>query len=95
MSAGGAAAAAAYHQISNAVKACGTLVTVGPIEFTAILGKMEDPLVVWAMGGLFTKHYRYLTTYRGLAFYCKSETPLQLPLDAEVIAANKMLIPDL
>jgi hypothetical protein len=95
VSSAGTAAAAHHHQVSNAIKACGTLVTVEPLEFSAILTKVREPLVVWSEGGLFTKHHKYLTTYRGLTFYCKSATPLQLPADAEIIAANKISMPDL
>ena len=84
-----------HHQMLNAVKACGTLVTVGPIEFMAILGRTDSPLVVWAQGGVFRKHYKYVTSYRGLAFYCKSETPLEMPFEAEMIAANKISMPDI
>ena len=81
--------------VTNAIKACGTIVTVGPLEFSLILDKTEDPLVVWSEGGLFRKHFKYLTHYRGLAFYCKSPTPLEIPRGAEIIAARKMAIPDL
>lgn len=89
------AAAAHHHMVSNAIKACGTVITVGPFEFLTILAKTDDPLVVCSEGGLFTKHFKYLTSYRGLAFYCKSPAPLEIPRGAEVIAAHKIAIPDL
>ena len=37
-----------------------------------IVGRVPDPLVVVATGGLFTKNYQYLMGYKGLAFYTKS-----------------------
>lgn len=95
MSAATTAAVVHHNYVANAIKACGTLVTVGPNEFMAILAKMDDPLVVWAEGGLFARHFRYLTSYRGLAFYCRSRTQLQIPAGAELIAAGKISMPDL
>ncbi|MBN1641635.1 MAG: hypothetical protein JXA09_10400 [Anaerolineae bacterium] len=96
MSGGATTAAMVYrHQALNAIKACGTLVTVGPIEFMAIVGRTDNPFVIWSQGGWINKHFKYLTNYRGLAFYCKSPTPLEMPIEAEMVAANKITIPDL
>ncbi len=95
MIAGNAAVAAHRANIANAIKACGVIVSVTPFEFVNILARMEDPLIVGATGGLFSAHYKYLTTYRGLTFYCKSSTPLDVPMGAEIVEANKISIPDL
>jgi hypothetical protein len=89
MAAGAAAAAA----IARAIKASGVLVRLDPVEFLKILGRVPDPLVVAATGGVFTKNYQYLVGYKGLAFYTKSAEPLQLPASAEVIAAKSIWIP--
>jgi hypothetical protein len=89
--AGGAAAAAAA--IAQAIKASGVLVRVEPSEFLKILRKASDPLIVAATGGLFSKNYQYLMGYKGLAFYTKSPDPLSLPVNADVIAANRIWIP--
>jgi hypothetical protein len=89
MAAGGAAAAA----IAQAIKASGVLVSVEPAEFLKIAGRVPEPLVVTAKGGLFTKNYRYLVGYKGLAFYTKSNEPLPLPAGAEAIAAKRIWIP--
>ena len=90
MAAGAAAAAA----IALAIKASGVLVRLDPAEFMKIVGRLQDPLVVVATGGLFTKNYQYLMSYKGLAFYTKSTEPLQLPATAEVIAAKSIWIPN-
>ncbi len=92
MSAAGAAAAAA---IANAIKASGVVVNLAPEEFAAILRRTERPLVVTAEGGFFSKHYKYLTSYKGLAFYTKARAPLLLPADAEVVRAKGISIPQL
>ena len=86
----GAAAAAA---IAQAVKASGVVVRLDPAEFMRIVGRVPDPLLVIAEGGLFMTNYQYLMGYKGLAFYTKSAEPLQLPATAEVIAARSIWIP--
>jgi hypothetical protein len=94
MAAGGAGAAAAAAAIAQAIKASGVLVRLDPVEFMKIVGRLQDPLVVVATGGLFTKNYQYLMGYKGLAFYTKSAEPLQLPATAEVIAAKSIWTPN-
>ena len=90
---GAAAGAAAAAAIANAIKASGVLVSVTPEDFSAILRRTDNPLVVTAQGGFFTTHYKYLTSYKGLAFHTKSPTPLMLPVGAEVINAKGISIP--
>jgi len=88
----GAGAAAA---IANAIKASGVIVRVEREDFMAILHRSENPLVVVAgkpknfWGGGF----KYLTSYRGLAFFNKSNEPLNLPGEAEVVHAKSIWVP--
>jgi hypothetical protein len=96
MSAGGAAAgaAAAAAAVAQAIKASGVLVRVEPAEFLRIVQRQPGLLVVHATGGLFRTHYHYLTSYKGLAFFAKSPSPLTLPADCETIpAAGGIWIP--
>jgi hypothetical protein len=90
MAAGAAAAAAA---IAEAIKASGVLVRVAPGEFSKILSRTKDPLVVTAQGGVFSTNYQYLVSYKGLAFFTKSRTPVALPSGCEVVAAKGINIP--
>ncbi len=91
------AASTAAHmvQVANAIKAMGTVVRVEPEEFIKILRLQDEPLLVRSEGGMFSKSFRYLTTYRGLAFHCKSSTELTFPVRVQLIQAEKMSIPDL
>ena len=88
---GGAAGAAAA--IAQAIRASGAIVRVEPQDFELILRRMDRPLVVRAIGGLLTKYHQYLTSYKGLAFYTKSQTELMLPGSSEIIRAGKIWIP--
>jgi len=90
-----ASTAAATAAIANAVKACGTIVHVEPDEFVKILSFQKNPLIVQASGGFLTKSFKYLTSYKGLAFFCKSRTELPLPGESQRIRANRISIPDM
>lgn len=93
---GGAAAAAAA--LAQAIKASGVLVRVEPEDFLNIVLRMEEPLVVHAqasaLAGWLGGRERYLTSYKGLAFFAKSPIPIPLPEAAEVIEAGKIWVPD-
>jgi hypothetical protein len=91
--AGAGATAAAQEAIANAIKASGAIVSVETRDFEAILRKHETPLVVSAQGGVFTTKYYYLTSYKGLIFFTKTETPLLLPPKTELIHARKIWVP--
>jgi GGDEF domain-containing protein len=93
MAAGASAGAAAAAAIANANKASGVLVRLEPEEFAKILARAKDPLVVVAQGGFFSNKYQYLMSYKGLAFYCKADEPLQLPAGIEVVSAGSIWIP--
>ncbi len=88
-----AESAAVVAAIATAIKASGVLITVDPENFQRILNKTEKPLVIFKTGGLFSKNYQYLTSYKGFAFFTKSPSPLDLSLKVEVVQANKIWIP--
>jgi len=95
---GGAAAAAA---IANAIRASGVLVKMEVADFLNILAREERPTVVVAppqswtfrrLGAQMSK-YRYLTSWRGLAFWCETKELLDLPAGVDVIQARSIHIP--
>jgi hypothetical protein len=92
MSAGGAGTAAAAAAIA-AIKASGVIVRVEPEEFVGILKRQPGALVVHATGGFFSTDYRYLTSYKGLAFYTKAREPLDLPPGTELVQAKGIWVP--
>ena len=93
MGAEAAAIAAAEATIANAIKASGVVVRVEPVDFARILGKADQPLVVYAQAGIFSTSHLYLVGYKGLAFFTKSSDQIVLPRGAEVIRAKKIWIP--
>ncbi len=85
------AAAAATVQ---AIRASGVVVFVQPGEFLGVLQRQQGPLVVRAaVSALFRTTHQYLTSCKGLAFYAKSPTPLELPPACEIVEASSICIP--
>jgi len=89
----GATAAAIHAATVQAVKASGVLVRVEPDAFVKILSQHRDALVVASVSGIWHKDYHYLTSYKGLAFYTKTSTELNLPGDVELVHARQIWMP--
>ena len=87
--------AAIHAAIANAIKATGVVVRLEPSEWLSILKRNDNAVVVVAQGGMFKKSFKYLTSYRGLAFFTKSDQALILPGRAEVITAKSISLPDM
>ncbi len=88
-----AAGSAAYAIMADAVKASGAIIRVEPSTFNQILKKADKPLIIYAEGGFLAAKHQYLTSYRGLTFFAKSNQLLNLPSSSEVIKAGKIWVP--
>ena len=88
-----AAGAAVAAAIANAIKASGVVVRVQPEDFANIVRRVENPLVIYNKGGFFSTKHRYLTSYKGFAFYTKTADQIDLPKSVEVIIAKNIWIP--
>ena len=86
-------AAAHAAALAQAIKASGTLVQLEPRDFGRIVQKQDAPLVVRARTGLFKSKWFYLTSYKGLAFFCHSPEPLSMSGRTEVIEARRIWAP--
>jgi hypothetical protein len=86
----GAAAAAA---IANAIKASGVVVRVENGDFLSIVQRTQRPLIVVSGKSFWSASFKYLTSYKGLAFYTKSRDPLHLPGDIELVSCKTIDIP--
>ena len=91
----GSGGAAAVHAYIEATKAVGAIVHVEPAVFQDLVSKADRPLVVHARGGIFKRADQYLMSWRGLVFFTKSETAVELSPRAELIEARKISIPEL
>jgi len=88
---GGAAAAAA---IAQATKASGAIVRMEPNDFLQIVGRADEPIVVMATSKVFGKiSYKYITSFKGLAFYTKSSSRLAFGSGVLMVSAKNIWIP--
>jgi hypothetical protein len=88
-----AAGAAGVAATIEAIRSSGVIVRVEPASFVDILARNPASLVVQATGGIISTNYQYLTSYKGLAFFTKSSTPLALPPSAEIVNSKAIYIP--
>jgi hypothetical protein len=77
----------------EATRASGVIVQVDWPAFLWVLERQQNPLVVHATGGFFRTSYKYLTSYKGLAFYAKLSEPQDLPPGTEVVHAKSIWVP--
>jgi hypothetical protein len=80
--------------VARATKASGVIVRVAPDEFLQLLARTDAPLVVVSQGGVFSKHFKYLMSYKGLAFFTKSNLQLSLPRGTDTVVAERIWIPE-
>ncbi|TET50619.1 MAG: hypothetical protein E3J64_08020 [Anaerolineales bacterium] len=91
MSAGSGAAAVAV--IAQAIKASGAIVNLDPEGLQEIIRRQDRPLIVFAVSRFPRMRYKYLTSYKGLAFYAESRQPLALSPLCEIVEAKRIWIP--
>jgi len=95
VSAAGAMGGSYAAMVLNAVQVFGTVVRVKPETFVRIVELPGAPLIVRSRGGFLSSSSRHLTSYKGLAFVCKTKEEIPLPAIAELIVAEKISVPDL
>lgn len=88
-----AAAAAAQAAINQAIKASGTLIRIEAEEFSRLIRNMDDGIVVEAETGIFSTSFKYLTSYKGLTFFTKSQVQISIPSKLEKIKARTIWMP--
>ncbi len=85
---------AVHAAIANAIKSSGVVVKMEPRDFMTIVNRAEDAGVVVGRGGVFRKHFQYLTSYKGLAFFTTSPTALVLGSRVDVVQARSLSVPE-
>lgn len=91
---GAAGAAAAQAAIQEAIKASGAIVKIEPNEFSNLISKMDDGIVIEkGDNGFFDSGYKYSTSYKGFIFYCKSKNQITILSKLEKIKAKRIWVP--
>lgn len=77
----------------DTLRATGMIVLVEPQEFVAVVAKMNKPMVILAEGAL-SMTFRYVTVYKDMIFFSKSEAPVSFANEVELIRARKIWLPE-
>ncbi len=94
MSGAAASGAAAQAAIQQAIKASGTLVKIEANDFSRLISKLDDALVIENVGkGLFNEFYRYCVSYKGFVFYCRTSQAISIPSRLEKINVKRIWLP--
>ena len=86
-------AAGAYAAIANAIKASGAIVKLKEEDFTKVISRAENPIIIISRGGFMKKDFDYLTAYKGFIFYVRTKNEMNLPGNPEIISAQQIWIP--
>ena len=74
----------------SALTSAGVITRLEPDAFAELASRQAAPLVVHAVGGLFTTKHKYMLGYKGLVFVTTSPNELPLPPAAELIEARSI-----
>jgi len=82
------------HQGNNqALKMNGVFIRLTPEDFQNMLNRNENLAVVISSVKFFGTTHTYVTSHKGLLFYCKGKEQLSVPSKHEIIHASSMSLP--
>ncbi len=79
--------------IQNALRVNGAFVRLSPEDFQNLLNRSEDLIVVTSKTGIFNNTYLFLTSYKGLIFYCKNKEQISIPSKHEKLHSESITLP--
>ncbi len=81
------------HAGQQATKMNGVFVKFQPEDFQNLLNRNEGLAVVTTSTSFFGTTFTYVTSYKGLVFYCKSKHQLSIASRHETIQAQSVSLP--
>jgi len=75
----------------NALKAIGPIVRLDSDAFNEILKDTDSPLIV--VSDCIWGGKKYLTSHKGLTFYCKTKLTIQVPANSKIISSASIYVP--
>lgn len=81
------------HAQHNALKMNGVFVKLERFDFQNLLNRNENLAVVVYQSNFFGTTFTYVTSHKGLAFFCKTKEPLSLPSKHEIFTAASIALP--
>jgi hypothetical protein len=81
------------HSAQQPVKMNGVFVRLAPEDFQNLLNRNEGLAVVTTSTTFFGTTFTYVTSYKGLVFYCKTKAQLSIASRHETIVAQAISLP--
>lgn len=81
------------HAQHNALKMNGVFVKLDRSDFQNLINRNDNLAVVVYQSNFFGTTFTYVTSHKGLAFFCKTKEPLSLPGKHEVFNASSISLP--
>lgn len=81
------------HAGQHTSKMNGVFVKLQPEDFQNLLNRNEGLAVVTSSVSFFGTTFTYVTSYKGLVFYCKSKQQLSVASRHEIIRAQSVSLP--
>lgn len=82
-----------HYAQHNALKMNGVFVKLDRADFQNLLNRNENLAVVVYQSKFFGTSFTYVSSHKGLAFYCKTKDPLSLPGKHEIFNAASIALP--
>jgi hypothetical protein len=81
------------HMANQPIKMTGVFIRLSPEDFQNMLNRNEGLAVVTTSTSFFGITYTYVTSYKGLVFYCKAKSQLSISSRHETIVAQTISLP--
>lgn len=83
----------AVHHSQQALKMNGAFIKLTPEDFQNLLNRNENLAVAVSKASFFKTTYTYVTSHKGLIFYCKHNEQLSIPSKHETINTSSISLP--
>jgi len=82
-----------YHNSQQALKMNGAFIKLTPEDFQNLLNRNEGLAVVTTSTSFFGTTFTYVTSHKGLIFYCKTKSQLSVSNKHEKILVQSVSLP--
>jgi hypothetical protein len=82
-----------HHNSQHALRMNGAFVKLTPEDFQNLLNRNEGLAVVTTSTTFFGTTFTYVTSHKGLIFFCKTKSQLSVSTKHETILAQTVALP--
>jgi hypothetical protein len=82
-----------HAQSQQILKMNGVFARISPEDFQNLMSRNEGLMIVASKAGIFGNQFQYLTSYKGLIFYCRCGEKLSISSKHETLYSESVSIP--